>query len=121
MLVRPNNIPNLGKLFSESIEEIDTGPVDAVRATGANSMQTLVYAIAPQLVPRFLAFILYQWDINIRMSTVIGFVGGGGIGRQFQLWVSTNQYSAAGMATWAIVAMVWSMDYLSARAREEMV
>lgn len=116
-----NNIPNLGKLFSESIEEIDTGPVDAVRATGANSMQTLVYAIAPQLVPRFLAFILYQWDINIRMSTVIGFVGGGGIGRQFQLWVSTNQYSAAGMATWAIVAMVWSMDYLSARAREEMV
>lgn len=116
-----NNIPNLGKLFSESIEEIDTGPVDAVRATGANRMQTLVYAIVPQVVPRFLAFILYQWDINIRMSTVIGFVGGGGIGQQFRLWVSTNQYSAAGMATWAIVAMVWSMDYLSARAREEMV
>lgn len=116
-----NNIPNLGKLFSESIEEIDTGPVDAIRATGATSMQTLVYAIVPQLAPRFLAFILYQWDINIRMSTVIGFVGGGGIGQQFRLWVSTNQYSAAGMATWAIVAMVWSMDYLSARAREEMV
>ncbi|MDT8305461.1 MAG: phosphonate ABC transporter, permease protein PhnE [Anaerolineae bacterium] len=116
-----NNIPNLGKLFSESIEEIDTGPVDAVRATGATRMQTLVYAIVPQLVPRFLAFILYQWDINIRMSTVIGFVGGGGIGQQFRLWVSMNQYAAAGMATWAIVAMVWSMDYLSARAREKMV
>jgi phosphonate transport system permease protein len=116
-----NNIPNLGKLFSESIEEIDTGPVDAIRATGATRMQTLIYAIVPQLVPRFLAFILYQWDINIRMSTVIGFVGGGGIGQQFRLWVSTNQYAAAGMATWAIVAMVWSMDYLSARAREEMV
>lgn len=116
-----NNIPNLGKLFSESIEEIDTGPVDAIRATGATRMQTLVYAIVPQLVPRFLAFILYQWDINIRMSTVIGFVGGGGIGHQFRLWVNTNQYAAAGMATWAIVAMVWSMDYLSARAREKMV
>jgi phosphonate transport system permease protein len=116
-----NNIPNLGKLFSESIEEIDTGPVEAIRATGATGMQTLVYAIVPQIVPRFLAFILYQWDINIRMSTVIGFVGGGGIGQQFRLWVSMNQYAAAGMATWAIVAMVWSMDYLSARAREEMV
>jgi phosphonate transport system permease protein len=116
-----NNVPNLGKLFSESIEEIDTGPVDAIRATGATRMQTLVYAIVPQLVPRFLAFILYQWDINIRMSTVIGFVGGGGIGHQFRLWVNTNQYAAAGMATWAIVAMVWSMDYLSARAREKMV
>lgn len=115
-----NNIPNLGKLFSESIEEIDPGPVDAIKATGANRMQTLVYAYVPQLVPRFLAFILYQWDINIRMSTVIGFVGGGGIGQQFRIWVGLNQYAEAGMATWAIVAMVWTMDYLSARAREEM-
>ncbi len=115
-----NNIPNLGKLFSETIEEIDAGPVEAVMATGANRLQTLIFAIAPQLVPKFLAFILYQWDINIRMSTVIGFVGGGGIGQQFRLWVGLNQYDAAGTATWAIVIMVWSMDYLSARARERL-
>lgn len=113
-----NNIPNLGKLFSESIEDIDTGPVEAITATGANRLQILVFALVPQLVPRFLAFILYMWDINIRMSTVIGFVGGGGIGQQFRIWVGLNQYAAAGMATWAIVAMVWSMDFLSARARE---
>jgi len=113
-----NNIPNLGKLFSETIEEIDTGPVEAITATGANRLQMLVYAIIPQLVPKFLAFILYQWDINIRMSTVIGYVGGGGIGQQFRLWVGLNQYSAAGMAVWAIVVMVWSMDYASARTRE---
>lgn len=113
-----NNIPNLSKLFSETIEEVDTGPVEAVTATGANRLQILVYAIIPQLVPKFLAFILYQWDINIRMSTVIGFVGGGGIGQQFRLWVGLNQYAAAGMATWAIVTMVWTMDYVSARARE---
>jgi phosphonate transport system permease protein len=96
-----NNVPNLGKLFSETIEEIDTGPVEAITATGANKLQTLVYAIIPQLVPRFLAFILYQWDINIRMSTVIGFVGGGGIGQYFRLQVGLNQYSAAGMAVWS--------------------
>lgn len=116
-----NNIPNLAKLFSDTIEEIDTGPVEAIRATGANGAQTLVYGIIPQLVPKFLAFILYQWDIGIRMSTVIGFVGGGGIGQQFRLWVGLNQYSAAGMATWAIVAMVWGMDYISAKAREKLV
>jgi phosphonate transport system permease protein len=115
-----NNIPNLGKLFSETIEEIDTGPVEAVTATGANKVQTLIYAIVPQLVPKFLAFVLYQWDINIRMSTVIGFVGGGGIGQYFRLQVGMNQYSAAGMAVWAIVIMVWSMDYLSAKARERL-
>jgi phosphonate transport system permease protein len=113
-----NNIPNLGKLFSESIEEIDTGPVEAVTATGANRLQVLVYAIVPQLVPKFLAFILYQWDINIRMSTVIGYVGGGGIGQFFRINVQLNQYAEAGMAVWAIVIMVWSMDYLSAKARE---
>ncbi len=115
-----NNIPNLAKLFSETIEEIDTGPVEAITATGANRPQILVFAIVPQLVPKFLAFILYQWDINIRMSTVIGFVGGGGIGHFFRLMVGLNQYAAAGMAVWAIVIMVWSMDYLSAKARERL-
>jgi phosphonate transport system permease protein len=116
-----NNIPNLGKLFSETIEEIDTGPVEAVTATGSNRLQTLVYAVVPQLVPPFLAFIIYQWDINIRMSTVIGFVGGGGIGQQFRVWISLNQYAAAGTAILAIVIMVWTMDYLSAKARERLV
>ena len=115
-----NNIPNLGKLFSETIEEIDTGPVEAITATGANKPQVLTFAIVPQLVPKFLAFILYQWDINIRMSTVIGFVGGGGIGQFFRLAVGMNQYAAAGMAVWAIVMMVWTMDYLSAKARERL-
>lgn len=116
-----NNIPNLAKLFSETIEEIDPGPVEALTATGANRLQIIAYAIVPQLVPRFLAFILYQWDINIRMSTVIGFVGGGGIGQQWRVWVQLNQYSYAAVATWAIVAMVWAMDYLSARARQALV
>lgn len=115
-----NNIPNLGKLFSESIEEINEGPLEAIKATGAGRLQTLMYAIVPQLVPPFLAFILYQWDINIRMSTVIGFVGGGGIGQQFRIWIGLNQYSAAATATWAIVIMVWTMDYLSAKARERL-
>ncbi|NOX61954.1 MAG: phosphonate ABC transporter, permease protein PhnE [Chloroflexi bacterium] len=116
-----NNIPNLGKLFSETIEDIDAGPVEAVTATGATRLQVLVYAVAPQLVPPFLAFILYQWDINIRMSTVIGFVGGGGIGQQFRIWVGLNQYAAAGTAVLAIIFMVWSMDYLSSKARERLV
>ena len=115
-----NNIPNLAKLFSETIEEIDTGPVEAITATGASKFQTLVFAVIPQLVPKFLAFILYQWDINIRMSTVIGYVGGGGIGQFFRIQVQLNQFSAAGMAVWAIVFMVWSMDYLSARTREQL-
>ena len=114
------SIPNLAKLFSETIEEIDPGPVEAVTATGANRLQVLLYAVVPQLVPRFLAYILYQWDINIRMSTVIGFVGAGGIGHQLRLWVDLDEYAKAGTAIWAIVAMVWGMDYVSAKARERL-
>jgi phosphonate transport system permease protein len=114
------SIPNVGKLFSETIEEIDAGPVEAITATGANRPQVLVYAIIPQLAPKFLAFILYQWDINIRMSTVIGFVGGGGLGQQLRIWIQLGEYAKAAMALWAIVVMVWTMDYFSARTRESM-
>ncbi|MBN1662973.1 MAG: phosphonate ABC transporter, permease protein PhnE [Deltaproteobacteria bacterium] len=116
-----NNIPNLGKLFSEAIEEIDMGQVEALTATGANRLQVIRYAVVPQLIPKFTAFILYQWDINIRMSTVIGFVGGGGIGQQWRVWVQLNQYAAAAVATWAIVAMVWIMDYASSKMRVKLV
>ncbi|MBN1381445.1 MAG: phosphonate ABC transporter, permease protein PhnE [Deltaproteobacteria bacterium] len=116
-----NNIPNLGKLFSEAIEEIDMGQVEALTATGANRLQVIRFAVIPQLIPKFTAFILYQWDINIRMSTVIGFVGGGGIGHQWRVWVQLNQYAAAAVATWAIVAMVWIMDYVSSRMRSRLV
>ncbi|MBN1956465.1 MAG: phosphonate ABC transporter, permease protein PhnE, partial [Anaerolineae bacterium] len=115
-----NNIPNLGKLFSETIEEIDPGPVEAVTSTGANRMQTLGYAVVPQLVPRFLAYILYQWDINLRMSVVIGFVGGGGMGTKLLEYVGLGRYSSAATILWATVAMVWSMDYISAKAREKL-
>lgn len=115
------NIPNLAKLFSEAIEDIDTGPVEAVTATGATRLQTLTYAVLPQLVPAFLAFVLYQWDISIRMSTVIGFVGGGGLGQQFLAWVGLDEYGKAATALWAIVAMVWGMDYVSARVRERFI
>ena len=115
-----NNIPNLGKLFSETIEEIDPGPVEAVTSTGANRLQTLGYAVVPQLVPRFLAYILYQWDINLRMSVVIGFVGGGGMGTKLLEYVGLGQYDSAATILWATVAMVWGMDYISAKVRERL-
>ena len=73
-------IASLGKLFSEAVEGIDSGPIEALQATGANRLQVVVYAVIPQIVPDFISFIIYHWDINVRISTIIGFVGGGGIG-----------------------------------------
>jgi phosphonate transport system permease protein len=111
-------IVSLGKLFSEVIETIDPGPVEAITATGANLLQVIRYAVVPQIVLPFLAFIIYHWDINIRISTVVGFVGGGGIGYQLKLWIDQTDYHKAGTAVWAIVAVVSFMDYVSARLRE---
>jgi phosphonate transport system permease protein len=111
----------LGKLFSEAIENVDTGPVEAITTTGANRLQTIAFAIIPQIVPPFISYAIYQWDINIRISTIIGFGGGGGIGFQLQTWMNMLQYHKAGTAVLAIVLVVTAMDYASAKIRERLV
>ena len=65
----------IGKLFSEAIENIDPGPLEAITATGATRMQAIVYGILPQIVPPFVSYSIYQWDINVRMATIVGFAG----------------------------------------------
>jgi phosphonate transport system permease protein len=68
------------KLLAEAIEEIDRGQVEAIHATGANSIEAAIYGIVPQIKPAFVGITTYRWDINVRASTIIGFVGAGGIG-----------------------------------------
>ncbi len=109
----------LGKLFSEQIESIDPGPVEAITATGARPLQVVLYGVLPQVVPQFLALGFYRWDINVRMSTIIGFVGGGGIGFLLQQWINLLQYHKAGTALLAIALVVITLDMISARLREK--
>jgi phosphonate ABC transporter permease subunit PhnE len=111
----------LAKLYSEQVESISTGPLEAVRATGATRLQTVVYAVVPQIVPPYISFTMYRWDINVRMSTIIGFVGGGGIGFLLQQNINLLQYRAAAAQMLAIAIVVASMDYISARLRERLV
>ncbi len=111
-------IASLGKLYSEAVEGIDPGPVEALTATGANRLQVVLFAIVPQIVPNFLSFTIYHWDINVRISTIIGYVGGGGIGYYLAQMINTSQNSKAGTAIWAIVIVVWVMDFLSAEVRK---
>ncbi len=116
-----HSIAALGKLYSEQVESIDPGPIEAIRATGANALQTIVYAVVPQIVPPYLAFTIYRWDINVRMSTIIGMVGGGGIGFLLIQWVNLLRYKQAGVAVWAITIVVWVMDTVSGIVREKIV
>ena len=111
----------LAKLYSEQVESISTGPIEAVKATGATRLQWIVYAVAPQIVPPYISFTMYRWDINVRMSTIIGFAGGGGIGFLLQQNINLLNYRAAAVQMIAIAIVVASMDYLSSRLRERFV
>ena len=112
---------NLGKLFSESVENINAGPIEAVAATGAGRVQQIWYAVVPQVVPPFLAFGIYHWDINVRISTIVGFVGGGGIGFVLYEWMKVTQWRSAAVAILAIIIVVTAMDTISARVRARLV
>jgi len=119
-----HTIAALGKLYSEQVEAVDPGPLEAIATTGARRWQVVVYGVIPQIIPSYLAFTLYRWDINIRMATVIALVGGGGIGTL--LFYFKNEvgripeaWNYVGAVIFVIVVVVWTLDYISARVREK--
>ncbi len=116
-----HTIAALGKLYSESIESIDPGPIEALQATGATRLQTIMYAVVPQVLPPFISFTIYRWDINVRLSTIIGLVGGGGIGFILIQWIRQFQYEPAGIAVWLITITVAALDFVSSEIRERFV
>ncbi|MEJ2486236.1 MAG: ABC transporter permease subunit, partial [Anaerolineales bacterium] len=116
-----HTIAALSKLYSEQVESILEGPLEAVQATGANRLQTIVFAVVPQIIPPYISFTMYRWDINVRMSTIIGFVGGGGIGFVLQQNINLLNYRAASVNMLAIAIVVASMDYISSNLRERFV
>jgi len=116
-----HSIAALAKLYSEAIESIDPGPIEAIQATGANWLQTVIYGVVPQVIPPFVSFTIYRWDINVRMSTIIGLVGGGGIGYVLIQWIHLFDYKAAGIAVWFITFTVAVLDYTSSEIRRRFV
>ncbi len=113
-----HTIAGNAKLYSEAIENIETGPVEAITATGANKVQVVWYAVVPQIVLPFLSFTIYRWDINVRMATIIGLVGGGGIGTMLMQYQGLARWHEVGLIVLMIAFVVWVMDYISAKIRE---
>jgi phosphonate transport system permease protein len=112
---------SLAKLYSETIEGIEAGPVDAIRATGATRLQVLRFGILPQVLPLFLSYVLYRFESNVRAATVLGFVGAGGIGLYLQTYLRMIDYPAASTVLVVTVVMVMVVDYASARIRARLV
>lgn len=111
----------LAKLYSEAIEAIDPGPVEAVTASGATRLQILRWGVLPQLVPQFLSFVLYRFETNIRAAAILGFVGAGGIGFYVQTYLRMLNYPAASAVLLVLVALVMLVDFASSRLRAKLV
>ncbi|MFQ5827935.1 MAG: phosphonate ABC transporter, permease protein PhnE [Candidatus Methylomirabilia bacterium] len=98
-----------GKLFSEEVEAINMGPVDAIRATGANDLQVFVYGVFPQVKAAWAGIAIYNWDSVFRASTVLGFVGAGGLGLYLRMTTQEMEYQRAmGIITLTIALVLFS-------------
>ncbi len=111
----------LGKLLSESVENIDEGVVEAIRATGAGYSQILSFAVVPQILPDLISFTLYRLETNIRAASVLGLIGAGGIGYLMNTSFRTFQYQEAAAIVLVLIALVMLVDYCSSRLRRLVV
>lgn len=112
-----HSIGMLGKLFSDSIEQIDTGPREGVVASGAGRLQEITTGILPQVIPSFIAISLYRLDINFRASTLLGLVGAGGIGLQIRAHQGSLDYQQLLGVTLVIIVLIAIVEIISSRVR----
>ncbi len=111
----------LAKLGSETVESIDPGPLEALKATGAGRNRTIVFAVIPQVAATMVSYMLYVFEINVRASVVIGFVGAGGIGVLLQRYFNFFDYTALGALIVVIFFVVLIIDGLSVWARSRLI
>ncbi|MFD1954545.1 phosphonate ABC transporter, permease protein PhnE [Paenibacillus thailandensis] len=116
-----HSIGMLGKLFSDEVENIDRGPIEALTASGANRLQVLWYAVIPQVLPGFLSYTLYRFEINVRSATILGVIGAGGIGTPLIFALSTRSWDRVGIILLGIVVMITIIDLISGAIRKKLV
>ncbi|WP_409250835.1 phosphonate ABC transporter, permease protein PhnE [Bacillus sp. SCS-153A] len=116
-----HNIGVLGKLISELIEASDPGPQDAMKAVGAKKWFAYFFSILPQIWPNVLSHYFYRFEVAIRTSLVLGFIGGGGIGQRLFNDFKTFQYSSVSLDVLIIMIMVIAVDFLGSYVRNKVI
>ncbi len=111
----------LGKLFCELNENADTGPVDGIRSVGGSWLAQMRYGVVPQVTPGFLSYALLRFEVNVRSSTIIGFVGAGGIGQELKRVIGFNIYEEVSAICIMILLIVVGIDLLSAQIRHRVI
>ena len=111
----------IAKMSAEAIENVELGPVDAIRATGANNFQVLLFAILPQVLPQVLGIILFEWEINIRRSAILGLVGAGGLGLVFFRQMNTFNHHGVTTVIIAILGIIMIGEVISHYTRNRVI
>lgn len=109
------------KLFSEAIEAIDWGQVEAISAAGGGPIHVVLFAVVPQVLPYYISHMLYAWEVNIHSASVLGLVGAGGIGQYVQDAINTYKYSDIGMALLVVIIITMAIDFTSAYVRAKIL
>ena len=111
----------IAKMSAEAIEDIDHGPVEAIRAVGGNDFQVMIYAILPQVMPQVLGVIIFEWEINIRRSAILGLVGAGGLGLVFFRQMNTFNFHGVMSVIVAILGLILIGEALSYWTRRSII
>jgi len=102
-----------GRLFAETLENAPADPEAALRESGSGAVAAFAYGTAPQVAPQWLAYLLYRWEMNIRMATVLGFVGAGGLGQMLYFHLSLFQQAQSATVLLAMFVLVVGVDSAS--------
>ncbi|UNK19253.1 phosphonate ABC transporter, permease protein PhnE [Paenibacillus sp. N3/727] len=116
-----HSVGMLGKLFADEVENMDNGPTEALIASGASRLQILWFAVIPQVLPGFLSYTLYRFEINLRSATILGVIGAGGIGTPLIFALSSRNWDRVGIILLGIIIMITVIDMISGAIRRKLV
>ncbi|MCX5832909.1 MAG: phosphonate ABC transporter, permease protein PhnE [Deltaproteobacteria bacterium] len=111
----------VAKTTAEAIEDVNTGPIEAIKAVGGSRFQVIRYAILPQILPIFISLVIFQWDINIRRATITGLVGAGGLGLTIQRQLLMYNYGGVTTVILAMLVLIGIGEVVSYYARRAII
>ncbi|MET3791503.1 phosphonate ABC transporter, permease protein PhnE [Aquamicrobium terrae] len=121
LAVAMRSIGFISKITAEAIENIDPKPVEAIRAVGGNQFQVMYYGIVPQILPVIIGTIIFEWDINIRRSAIMGLVGAGGLGLVFFRQMAMFNYGGVTLVVLAVLVLIAFGEVVSHYARKAVI
>ncbi len=111
----------ISKTVAEAIEDVNKGPVEAMRAVGANRFQVLMFGIVPQVLPVIIGNLIFEWDVNIRRSTIMGLVGAGGLGLALHRQMASYNYGGIATVIFVILLLIVFGEVFSSWARRKVI